>query len=126
MTSASTVEDLKKIIDQKDEMIAGNNLWSISLEADINLRRFYPAIKAKTKDYVTKMKEEHAEHIANLTAQAERRESTLLQVWILWAWISLSLLEFGCAKELESGRKAIQGLNDIKPFVSDLKVWMRR
>ena len=96
------VEELKKTISQKDEMIAGDPR---QLHVFINRFTHTPIIvmKTRTKDFVTKLKEEQAEKMTALTTQMQQKEVALMQ-------------------ELEAGKKAIKGLSDVKPILLDLKV----
>eukprot|EP01036_Dinobryon_divergens_P031778 gene31778-41244_t len=76
------IEGLKKTIAQKDEMIN--------------------VMKTRTKEFVTKLKDEQAEQMAAFTAQMQQKEAALVQ-------------------ELEAGRKALKNLSDVKPVLLDLK-----
>lgn len=97
------VEALKKTIAQKDEMIAGDPRSVITHLYKSLTHPHIIVMKTRTKDFVTKLKEEQAEQMAALTAQMQQKEAALMQ-------------------ELESGKKAIKSLSDVKPLLLDLKV----
>ncbi len=70
------IEGLKKTIAQKDEMINGDQLKSITINIlIINDKIYHTAVmKTRTKEFVTKLKDEQAEQMAAFTTQMQQKE----------------------------------------------------
>lgn len=84
---AEEIDNLKKQLAQKEEMLNGVHLILTSVISFLNCcpkSRILIVMKAKTKDFITKLKEEHAEQVLAM----EQRQKELLQV-------SNNLISFG-------------------------------